>query len=62
MASFRVVCEHTQVPTREVDRRLRKVYNILSRPAPPRIEDSPAQAEPIAFSPRREDSDEGGDR
>jgi len=49
--AFRVVCE--QVPAREVDQRLRKVYNILSRPAPPRIESSPAQVEPTAFQAGR---------
>lgn len=63
MDSLRVVCEYApQVPAREIDRRLRKVYNLLSRPAPPRAEDPPPWAEMTSLSYVREEALEGGDR
>lgn len=59
MASLRVVYEYTSVPAREVDRRLRKVYTLLSRAAPLRPEDSVARAGASCRKSLQEVTDEG---
>lgn len=60
--AFQVVYELAQVPAREVDRRLRKVYNLLSRPAPLLVEAPPAQGELEPHSPGQGEPHQGGER
>ncbi len=58
--ALRVVCE--QVSAREVDRRLQKVYTLLSRPASRRRQDSPTRVESRGPALSSQETIEGGDR